>query len=132
MSKKNIAEIYSGGDNRMESNVLNGATHIHEAIEQACADKYNRGREEHGPSWVGERGAVEAMDEVIDALVYLGLEQKALYFGFDPDEDEMSKGMKTQSDVLNKLIDDLRGTLMGIELFLHIAPDENNWKRIFP
>lgn len=130
MADKAIAEIYEE-QHDMESNALNGATQIHQSIEQACENKYVQGRKEHGPAWVGKRGALEAYDEIIDALVYIGLERQALFHGFDPDEDQMSKAMKARADVIDKLIDDLRGSLLGLKMFIEMT-ETNNWKRIFP
>ena len=38
---------------------------------KAIAEKYRRGREAHGPDWVGDRPILEAHDEVLDLGAYL-------------------------------------------------------------
>ena len=116
----------------MESNALHETAFIQESIEIACDKKYEEGRKHHGPTWVGERGAVEAYDELIDALVYISLERQALFYGFDEEEDDMPKSMKTKADTLDQLANDIRGCLLGLQLFLRMTDGDDSWKRIFP
>lgn len=128
--KTKMTDFYDESEMTMEENALDLAD-VHKSIERACDEKYEKGREHFGKAWVGSRGAVEAYDELIDAMVYLGLERKALLLDHDS-ESEMPPALKAQSDVIDKLLDDIRGALTGVRMFIQMTDDNHNWGRMFP
>ena len=129
--KTNLTDFYDEAEITMENNALD-IQQIHQTIDIACREKYKRGKDHYGEKWVGQRGALEAYEEMIDTMVYLGLEREALLFGFDEDNDIMPKKMRTRLDVVEKIMDDIRGCITGLQLFIRMTEEDHQWGMIFP
>jgi hypothetical protein len=126
----NPTDFYDEGEITMENNALD-LSRVEASIEKVCREKYLKGREQYGTHWVGERGAIECLEELIDGIVYLSLEQKALLVNHN-EEDEMPKKMKARNDVLEKLTDDIRGCVSGVLLYIRMTKDDHQWDLLFP